>query len=99
MSILCRILCRAQNLLEEAGSSNSNPTLVESSPVSIVSPNKRRGSAEYWKSKFEQAQNLIKDLGEKSIALEEVPGLLSIKKVKPATEKKSVRVTNVYGSM
>uniref|UniRef100_A0A7M5XKL4 Uncharacterized protein n=1 Tax=Clytia hemisphaerica TaxID=252671 RepID=A0A7M5XKL4_9CNID len=99
MSILCRILCRAQNLLEEAGSSNSNPTLVESSPVSIVSPNKRRGSAEYWKSKFEQAQNLIKDLGEKSIALEEVPGLLSIKKFKPATEKKSVRVTNVYGSM
>ena len=89
---------RASNLLnEEAGSSNSY--LAESPLGSVLSPNKIKNSVEYWKDKFEQAQNIIRELSEKSIALDEVPGLLSVRKVKPADEKKSVRVTNVYGSM
>lgn len=89
---------RASNLLnEEAGSSNSY--LAESPLGSVLSPNKIKNSVEYWKDKFEQAQNIIRELSEKSIALDEVPGLLSVRKVKPAAKKKSVRVTNVNGSM
>ena len=33
-----------------------------------------------------QAQSYIRELSEKSIALEEVPGLFKVKKVKPAAE-------------
>ena len=66
----------------------------------IVSPcNKRKGSAMYWKDKFDQAQSLIKEMAERSIQLEEVPGLLTIKKVKPNLQKTSTRVTQVHGSM
>ena len=64
-----------------------------------MSPDKRKGSAAYWMDKFNQAQSYIHELSEKSIALEEVPGLFKVKKVKPAAEKQSVRVTCVYGSM
>ena len=49
--------------------------------------------------KFNQVQNYIRKLSEKSIALEEVPGLFKVKKVKSVAEKQSVRVTCVYGSM
>jgi len=49
----------------------------------IASPDKRRGSALYWKEKFESAQSLINELHEKSIQLEEIPGFMTIRKVKP----------------
>ena len=68
-------------------------------PLKIISPNKRKGSAEYYKAKFEQAQSMIKDLSERFINLEEIPDLLTVKKVKPNLEKTSVRVTQVHGSM
>ena len=67
--------------------------------LNIVSPDKRKGSAKYYKRKYEQAQKIIEDLSERSIQLEEVPGLLTIKKAKPTLEKSSVRVTQVHGSM
>jgi len=43
----------------------------------------RKGSAAYWKAKFELAQGIIKEASEKSLNLSEVPGLLPISKVKP----------------
>jgi len=36
----------------------------------------RKGSAAYWKAKFELAQGIIKEASEKSLNLSEVPGLL-----------------------
>lgn len=68
-------------------------------PLRIISPDKRKGSAEYFKRKFEQAQQIIHNLSERSIVLEDVPDLLTVKKVKPNPEKASVRVTQVHGSM
>ena len=69
----------------------------------IMSPSdKRKGSRDYWKFKFYQAQSLIREVAERSIQLEEIPGLLTIKKVKPNEEKKATpttRVTQVHGSM
>ena len=53
----------------------------------------------YWKEKFEQAQSLIRELNEKSIQLDEIPGLLTVKKIKPNLEKTSTRITQVHGSM
>ena len=63
---------------------------------------KRKGSASYWKDKFEQSQALIRDMAEKSLQLDDVPGLLTIKKVTPNPDKASTgttRVTQVHGSM
>ena len=53
----------------------------------------------YWKEKFCQAQDLIRELNEKSIEFEEIPGLMVTKKVKPNLEKVSTRVTQMHGSM
>ena len=67
-------------------------------PLKIDSPDKRKGSAEYCKRKFEQAQQIILNLSERSLAFEDIPDLLTVKKVKP-NPKVSVRVTQVHGSM
>ena len=53
----------------------SSSTLLPSSPKHL-----RKGSAMYWKAKFETAQD---DCNEKSLRLEEIPGLLTVQKVKP----------------
>ena len=53
----------------------------------------RKGSALYWKEKFEMAQQTIRDCEEKSIQLENIPGLLTIQKMKPNQASKSTRVT------
>ena len=86
----------AQHCIEEQASSSilSTPDSVISSPQ-----NKRKGSVSYWKEKFDQAQSLIREMSEKSLQLEEIPGLLTFKKVKPNLTKNSVRVTQVHGSM
>ena len=43
---------------------------------------------------------LIKDGYEKSLNLEEIPGLMTVHKVKPKDiQKKNTRITNVHGSM
>ena len=71
------------------------PSTSTSTPDSslIMSPcDKRKGSRDYWKAKFDQAQSLIREMSERSIQLEEVPGLLTIKKVKPNEEKKATQL-------
>ena len=73
----------------------------ESSGASSLptSPAHRKGSAACWKAKFNQSQELIQNLNEKSISLEEVPGLMTIEKVKLKLSKTTRRVTQVHGSM
>ena len=77
----------------EASSSSS----VLASP--ILSPNKRKGSAEYWEDKFQQAVAVINGLSEENIKIDEIPGLMAVQKVKPKLTKKTTRVTQVHGSM
>ena len=90
--------CIEQTLMHSTPSSASS---LHSTPncSMILSPNRRKGSAMYWKEKFCQAQDLIRELNEKSIELEEIPGLMVTKKVKPNLEKVSTRVTQIHGSM
>ena len=64
-----------------------------------VSHDKRRGSALYWKEKFKSAQSLINELNENSILIEEIPGFMPIRKVKPNLLTSSTRITQIHGSM
>ena len=41
----------------------------------------------------------MREMSERSLQLEEIPGLLTIKKVKPTLERTSTRITQVHGSM
>ena len=50
---------------------------------------KRRGSAQYWEEKFNQAMGIIDELHKKSIQLKEIPGFMTIQKVKPKLSKKN----------
>ena len=53
----------------------------------------------YYKFLYQQTQHAHKKI-EKSLNLEEIPGLLTINKVKPKDlQKKSSRITNVHSSM
>ena len=70
----------------------SSSTLSPASPKHL-----RKGSAMYWEAKLEVAQQLIYDCNEKSLRLEEIPGLLTVQKVKPKQLTKSS--TQVHGSM
>ena len=87
---------RAAEVLE------ADPPLATSTPntaLAIESPAKRKNSAAYWKGKFDASQRLVRELSEKSLQLEEIPGLLSVQKIKPKLSKKTTRVTQVHGSM
>ena len=81
--------------------SSSSPA-PSSSTLSPASPKHlRKGLAMHWKAKFEMAQQLIHDCNEKSLQLEEIPGLLTVQEVKPKQKtKSSTRVIQVpHGSM
>ena len=67
--------------------------LAISSPVGI-----RKGTAEYYKVKIENAQKVIARLNPSTPSLEEI-GLLTIKKVIPKVKSANVRVTQYHGSM
>ena len=53
----------------------------------------------YWKEKFKSAQSLINELNENSILIEEIPGFMPIRKVKPNLFTSSTRITQIHGSM
>ena len=59
----------------------------------------RKNTAEYWKLKFEMAQEIIKNSHEKSLKLNEIPGFLKIDRVKPKISSRNHRVTQVHGSV
>ena len=53
----------------------------------------------YWQEKFNQAMGIIDELHEKSIQLKDIPGFMTVQKVKPKLSKKNTRITQVHGSM
>ncbi|XP_066924340.1 uncharacterized protein [Clytia hemisphaerica] len=92
--------CTRTSARATLGSSAETPSTPKS--MSKLAQSKYKyGSVEYWKCMCEQYQGIIKDGYEKSLKLEEIPGLLSIKKVKPKEleKTKNIRITNVHGSM
>ena len=90
---------RAEECLDQTPGPSNAGQLVSPGVHSIESPDKRRGSSAYWKNKFEQALGIIDELHEKSIVLSDIPDFMTQQKVKPRLSKKSVRVTQIYGSM
>ena len=77
---------RAADIMDQGDEEPSTSTTILSTPVSaisIVSPNKRCGSAQYWKEKFNQAMGIIDELHKKSIQLQENPDFVATQKVKP----------------
>ena len=85
------------SLDNSVSSTHSTPGCSQtiSSPVYL-----RKGSALYYKHKFEQSQEIIKKCHEEALRLEDIPGLLTVSKVKPKQLcKSSTRVTQVHGSM
>ena len=58
----------------------------------------RRRSAEYWKNLYEQRTEQLETSTSESYELENVPGLLPFKKVKP-NETKRKKITDVHGSL
>ena len=81
------------------GSMEESQSLNASTSTQILSPvNLRKGSAAYWKAKFEALNSAVDDLSSTSqdISRDEIPGFLHINKVKPKENKdKAVRVTQV----
>ena len=53
----------------------------------------------YYKHNYEQSEKLRKELLEEEIEIDKVPGFLKVQRVKPAVNKKTIRVTQVCGSM
>lgn len=86
---------------QAAGIIQSNVAAVSSSPIDMICSPKhvRKNTAVYWKAKYMAAQALIEDVHEKSINLNEIPGLLTIKKITPKRNEVNTRVTQVCGSM
>ena len=85
---------QAENCMEVEPQLSSTPN----QPI-IESPAHRKSSAQYWKAKFEKAIDLVHELNEQTLNLEQGPGLMTIKKVKPKMSKVSNKVTNIHGSM
>ena len=81
----------ASSCIESSPIQSSTPnSSVISSPLSI-----RKGSANYYKAKFERAQEIIVQLKNSTPPLEDI-GLLTVKKVAPKDVTKNVRVTQVH---
>ena len=60
--------------------------IAASTPLHIGSPmNIRKGSAAYWKAKYEALHKSVDDVSasSKEISLDEIPGFLHVKKVQP----------------
>ena len=58
-------------------------------------------SASYYEYTLDQSMEIIRTLQESAqcCQIEEIPGLLSIRKVKAKEKTKNTRVSEVYGSM
>ena len=90
---------RADECMEVETPAPESESSASPGPSSILSPDKRRGSAAYWRDKFQQAIGIIDELHEKSIQLTEIPDFMTVQKVKPKLSKENVRVTQIHGSM
>ena len=68
------------------------------SQVKLARAKFRFGSRYYYKYLYEQSMDLIQENYKKSLNLEEIPGLLTVHKVKPKDiQKKNTRIANVHG--
>ena len=85
---------RPANTPTASSSEGHSSTTTPASPKHL-----RKGSVTYWKEMFEMAQQTIHDCEERSIQLDNIPGLLTIQKMKPKQASKSIRVTQVHGLM
>ena len=90
-----------QKKFEQAARLISPATPVKTStPIGKISSpaDTRKGSKEYYKHKFEEAQKMLQEISDESINLE-IAGVLKVNKIKPKPERKQVRLTQIYGSM
>ena len=74
---------RATDIMDQSEEEPSTSTSILSTPgsaISILSPNKRCGSAQYWEEKFNQGMGIIYELHKKIIQLQEMPGFMTIQK-------------------
>ena len=76
----------------KAGSSSTSTSCIDSPP------NVRKGSAAYYKFKFEKAQQKIQDLERTPLDPSLVPSVFTFEKIKPK-KTKNQRITSVHGSM
>jgi len=77
----------------------STPQKAETSSATINSPlNLRKGSAEYYKFKYEQAQEKIKQLESTPFDPSEVPSVFRYDRIKPK-KSRNQRITSVHESM
>lgn len=85
-----------KNTLSDLPAASSSST----ADYTVVSPptHLRKGSL-YWKTKFEMAQGIIKEVHEKSLNLDEILGLLQISKIKSNQNVQNRRATQICGSM
>ena len=79
--------------LDNSVSSTPSTPNVQSTPCSsqmISSPvSLRKGSALYYKHKFEKSKEIIKKCHQEALRLEDIPGLLTVSKVKPSSNFRS----------
>ena len=90
-----------QSKFEQAAAILSPPTPTKTTGTvpPVNSPDGvRRRSAEYWKNLYEQRTEQLETSTSESYELENVPGLLPFKKVKP-NETKRKKITDVHGSL
>ena len=79
---------------------NPTKTPEKKAPIpDIPSPaNVRKGSAEYYKYKYEKSLEINQTVINMPVALEKIPSLLSYNKIKP-NKSKNLRITNQHGSL
>ena len=79
---------RADECMEVETPAPESESSASPGPSSILSPDKRRGSAAYWRDKFQQAIGIIDELHEKSIQLTEIPDFMTVQKLSQNYQKK-----------
>ena len=85
---------RAENLRTQSTPSKNAPAKIDiSSPVGV-----RRKSIQWYEHKLNESLSMIEKYQNTSVSVEDVEGLLPLKKIQPA-KNKIVRVTQEHGSM
>jgi len=74
----------------------SSPTKLQ---INVESPVCRKGTMEYYKRKCELYEEKLNEYSVEPITPDEVPAFLAVDKVKVPKKKRSMRITQVHGSM
>ena len=81
-------LCTPKKALRSSFSTVVSP-LTPNSLSNTARKKFHYGSSKYWQFMYEQSQRNIQNCYEKSLKLDDIPGLLTINKVKPKELKKN----------